>query len=107
MPGYNRTGPTGQGPMTGRGQGACNTFSDTSFQGSGSGRGLGMRRGNRFARTGSGMGFRRRSAWNQAPAFEPYPEDTAQEISMLKAQADSVKQALDQIYNRIKILEET
>jgi hypothetical protein len=62
MPGFNRTGPTGSGPMTGRQLGRC-TGNDTDFPergfrnfgrgfrggfGSGRGRGLGFRWGNPF-----------------------------------------------------------
>ena len=33
MPGFDRTGPRGDGAMTGRGQGRCNPEGDTSFNG--------------------------------------------------------------------------
>ena len=52
MPAGNKTGPLGQGPMTGRGMGQCNTSNETAnrsffgfgrgFRGSG---GFGFRRG--------------------------------------------------------------
>jgi Family of unknown function (DUF5320) len=73
MPGFNQTGPTGQGPMTGRKIGRCTNFANTkknqnttptenqgenqpdNFQGRGpgfgwrmGGRGRGMGRQNRF-----------------------------------------------------------
>ncbi len=109
MPGFNRTGPAGQGPMTGRGLGACNNFTDDFSSaytpGTGFGRGMRMQRGNRFNRTGAGRGWGRQSAGNNAPAFEPYSGDITQEVSMLKAQADSIKQTLDRINNQIKTLE--
>ncbi len=50
MPRFDRTGPTGAGPQTGRKMGPCNDNKDTvDGQGSGMGRGMGM-----------GMGFGRR-----------------------------------------------
>ncbi|MBN1263525.1 MAG: DUF5320 domain-containing protein [Candidatus Pacebacteria bacterium] len=52
MPGFNRTGPTGQGSMTGRGFGPC-------------GMGLGWRR--RFGR-GRGMGRYFSWSWPQTKA---------------------------------------
>eukprot|EP00362_Geleiidae_sp_MMETSP1317_P002555 CAMPEP_0201285728 /NCGR_PEP_ID=MMETSP1317-20130820/113739_1 /ASSEMBLY_ACC=CAM_ASM_000770 /TAXON_ID=187299 /ORGANISM="Undescribed Undescribed, Strain Undescribed" /LENGTH=117 /DNA_ID=CAMNT_0047611573 /DNA_START=530 /DNA_END=883 /DNA_ORIENTATION=+ len=115
MPGYNKTGPIGQGSMTGRGLGACNTDAQSSFflPGAGFGRGMGMRRGNRFGQSGYGMGFCRQFAMNQASSFNPYPkdnndavkEDAVKEIDMLKAQANSVQSTLDQINTRINDLE--
>lgn len=43
MPNFDGTGPQGRGPMTGRGQGPCNT-------GNGSGRAYGRGRGRGFGR---------------------------------------------------------
>ena len=43
MPGYDRTGPSGQGPMTGRGLGACGGGMQRGF-GRGYKRGFGFRR---------------------------------------------------------------
>jgi len=40
MPGQDKTGPMGQGPMTGRGMGLCGTGMRRGF-----GRGMGCRRG--------------------------------------------------------------
>jgi hypothetical protein len=52
MPRYNKTGPRGEGPMTGRGLGRCadseNENSDFFRNGYGCGRGLGRGRGNRL-----------------------------------------------------------
>jgi len=52
MPGMNRTGPDGLGPMTGRGRGACGTaagigrgFGGARGAGRGAGRGVGPGRG--------------------------------------------------------------
>lgn len=55
MPFRDQTGPTNQGPMTGRGLGKCNSFEYNTvtrgFAGRGRGRGMGAGRGNsnRFA----------------------------------------------------------
>lgn len=68
MPGFNQTGPTGQGPMTGRRMGRCTNYGanlkdQPNEQGNAApeaefpGRGFGMGRG-RFGRgRGRGMGF--------------------------------------------------
>ena len=56
MPGYDQTGPMGQGPMTGRGIGPCG--GGRMQAGRGFGRGMGMRRGfgGRGSRQGDGQG---------------------------------------------------
>lgn len=67
MPGGNRTGPRGQGPMTGRGLGYCTGFDSPGFtvdQGYGFGRSYG-----RFSR-GRGRGYVR--AGYIDPYFTPY-----------------------------------
>ena len=43
MPGMNRTGPLGSGPMSGRGMGLCG-----GGRGTGAGRGMGLGRGRGF-----------------------------------------------------------
>lgn len=58
MPGFDRSGPAGAGPMTGGGRGICNTTdrANTAGFGAGFGPGLGCRRG-RFFAGGQGRGF--------------------------------------------------
>ena len=62
MPGFDRTGPMGAGPMTGGTRGRCNPASvgtiPTFAGGYGSGRGLGLRRGFRGG-FGRGASMRR------------------------------------------------
>lgn len=56
MPGFDRTGPEGNGPMTGRGQGSCRQAEyggrrgqgQTAGKGQGRGRGRRCGMGNRF-----------------------------------------------------------
>lgn len=62
MPGRDRTGPLGQGEMTGRGLGLCNG-ENTNLYGSGLGRGLG-----RGIRRGAGMGFASRRGFGRYTA---------------------------------------
>lgn len=65
MPRFDGSGPTGEGPMTGRGQGNCASDSPGTVGrfagfGAGIGRGLGMARRfgfGRGARGGRGAGF--------------------------------------------------
>jgi hypothetical protein len=44
MPNFDRTGPRGEGPMTGRGMGRCNGGQAGLGLGRGQGRGFGFRR---------------------------------------------------------------
>ena len=111
MPGYNRTGPMGAGPMTGRGRGFCGQ-TDPGFTkrlpgATGFGRGMGRGRlfkwGWDYSMTPFGV---RQFSRRQAPYFEDYtPEDTAGEINMLKKQADSIISSLDAINRRMEDLE--
>ena len=112
MPGLNRTGPMGAGPMTGGGRGLCNPATASgarAFTGSyGYGGGLGLRRGFRggFGRgAGMGRGYGRGYGWYppaMAPAFS-YP--AADEMEMLRAEADYLKNSLEAINRRMDELE--
>ena len=120
MPGGNRTGPGGLGPMTGRGAGFCAGFSVPGYanpvggrgygmglgSGRGMGRGRGFGRGFGWGRTGYGM-----PAW--AGVADPYPANTsfgptvtaAQELEGLKQQAEFMQNSLSQVSERIEQLE--
>ena len=112
MPGFDRTGPMGAGPMTGGARGLCNPATAgtmPAYAGMyGYGRGQGLRRG---FRGGYGAGGR----WNRGygrgygwfpPAIDPgFPADATGEVGMLKAQADYLKNSLDAITERIEALE--
>jgi len=108
MPGFNGKGPMGAGPMTGGAKGFCDPagpgYPKAFGRGMGFGRnfrggygpGMGMRRG-------FGRGFGR---W-YPPAYGPAsPADPADAINMLKAQADSMQNALDAINRRMTQLQE-
>jgi len=117
MPRGDRTGPSGQGPMTGRAAGYCTGHSAPGFMNPGGnyagrgafgGRGRGMMHRHWFYATGNpgwaryDMGF---PAWGIAPS--PYTEEVepAEEGKMLKEQADYLKQQLDDIQKRLSELE--
>ena len=107
MPGFDGTGPMGYGPQTGGGRGPCNSvnvgnqFGRGFYQGRG-GRGFRFRRGNRGGRMGRRMGMMRDCSSNYSPYL---PADEANEIDMLKAQADYMKNSLDMINKRIDEME--
>jgi hypothetical protein len=111
MPGFDRSGPMGAGPMTGGRRGLCNpanTAYDARFGGmSGFGRGMGFGRGFRGG-SGRGMGrtFRRRF-WNQPSHYPAYAQNPEEELNILKEEANSIKGSLEMINRRIAELEKS
>lgn len=117
MPGGDRTGPAGFGPMSGRALGYCAGYEIPGFSNPGFGRGYGFGRG----RGGGGRGWRNQfyatglTAWQRAAgvgaAVAPYglPVPTAQadvqNVDAVKAQAKSIESTLDGIRRRIDELE--
>ena len=109
MPGFDRTGPSGAGPMTGGRRGLCNPATAGNspvYGGYGYGRGLGLRRG---FRGGNGPGSGRGYGWHPSAAAPFYPSVSPMagggEIDMLKEHAGKMKNALDAINRRIDELE--
>ena len=111
MPGFDRTGPMGAGSMTGGARGRCNPAAvgiNPAYAGNYDyGRGPALRRGFRGGfgpGQDRGRGFGRMYGW-YPPAEAPVsPLDTANEIDMLKAEADYMKKSLETIYKRIDAL---
>ncbi len=103
MPSGDRTGPMGQGSMTGRALGFCTGNDTPGFDkgfGGGMGRGLGFRRG---------MGRGRYRAWPD-PGYIPFSreysaQNSENEIKMLKSQAEVLKRSQRDIEKRIEELE--
>ncbi len=106
MPGGNKTGPDGQGPMTGRGLGYCAGYPTPGFANSFFGRGR-IGAGRAFGR-GSGFGFRggRSQFGNYYPNENPPYQTLSKkdEINILEVQAKNIKKELEQIQNRISEL---
>jgi len=117
MPGGDRTGPAGMGPMTGRAAGFCAGFGVPGYANPVGGRGYGMGWGR-----GRGMGRGRGFGWGRAgygvPAYggavNPYVYGGApftptvapqQELDSLKGQAEYLEDSLDGIKKRIEELE--
>jgi len=86
MPGQDRTGPTGQGPLTGRGLGPC-------------GRGLAFRRG--MGRGfGRGMGYR----FAQQPYTQPAPLTKEEQKKILEEDLKAIeeeKQEMFDLFNKL------
>ena len=89
MPNKDRTGPLGQGPLTGRGLGPC---------GAGAGRG--------FSR-GMGQGFGRRAfAQPVAQEMQPVVLTKVEAEKILKADLTDLKNEMKEIEKRLKELKE-
>jgi hypothetical protein len=121
MPAGDGTGPSGMGPMTGRGAGYCAGYGTPGYAnpmpgwgfGRGWGRGGGGRRGwrNMYYATGlpgwARYGYAPAGGAPPAAAYGPYgaPPTPEQETEFLKSQAEMLKEELDAISQRIAELE--
>ncbi len=119
MPGGDKTGPTGMGPMTGRAAGFCagypvpeymNPVGGRGFGGRGRGfwgRGGGRGRRNRFYATGlPGWARAGQPAWDDVSYTPGMPTvRPEQELTGLKQQAEYFENVLDRINKRIEQLE--
>ncbi|OQY02992.1 MAG: hypothetical protein B6I22_12530 [Desulfobacteraceae bacterium 4572_123] len=109
MPGFDRTGPRGAGPMTGGARGYCNpatraAAANAGFPGgAGYGRGYGRGNGRGFGR-GYGAGYGR---GYYPPQAAPYYGAAGNETADVKAEADDLKRVLDTINERLAALEKT
>lgn len=112
MPGGDRTGPLGMGPLTGRGAGYCRGFempgyANTVPGGRGASRGFGgggygKRRRTRFFATGiPGRGWNRQGVAASAAFREPSPN---QERQYLKQEAEALRRQLAEIDRRLSQL---
>ncbi|MCF8111670.1 MAG: DUF5320 domain-containing protein [Desulfobacteraceae bacterium] len=111
MPGGDRTGPIGAGPMTGRGAGFCSGFGAPGFANPVPGRGFGMGfgrargRGQRGRFFGGGFGWRNRFFATGIPGrayFGPYAApDPEAEKQGLKQEAEALQAELDMIRKRL------
>ena len=123
MPGGDRTGPMGQGPMTGRAAGYCAGAPEPGymnpapgggfgnwgggFRGQGGGGRGGRGRRNRFYATGlPGWARAGRDFGPPAPYVAPFaPSMTRErEMELLREQADHFNEALEDIKKRIEEL---
>lgn len=92
MPGLNRMGPMGNGPMTGRGLGLCRSTNPTGFKyGRGFGRGMGL---------GCGRGVGRGFAVNYTSAPISEEEQKANLISQkefLESELENISKQIEEI----------
>ena len=105
----DKTGPLGQGPMTGRSLGYCAGYQIPGFAhgfggGRGQGSGQGSGQGRRFGGGGRGKANGRGFAFNKGYTNAPQANSN-DEILNLKAQAESLKKAQEEIERRLNELE--
>lgn len=92
MPNLDKTGPQGQGPMTGRGMGHCATPAGRQ----GVGRGMGRRMG--FGRCcGYGRGLGRYFGWNMPQTEEEQKKDLLDYKKSLQEEMEDVEKELSEI----------
>ena len=114
MPGGNRTGPIGMGPMTGRAAGYCagyqipgyaNPVPGRSWFGFGRGWGRGRGHGWRYWYWSTRLPGWRRDYVDPRMYYNVTDITQEEETSILKAQADVLRKQLKDIENSIEILE--
>ena len=93
MPGQDKTGPRGQGSMTGRGLGPCGVGTQKGLV---RGRGQGLGRG-----FGRGMGWR---CCGMLPYAEPVNLTKAEEKKILEAELKEIEIERQEIEKRLKEL---
>jgi len=106
MPGGDRTGPMGMGPMTGRAAGYCAGYADPV---PGRGFGMGWGRSWRWPNWYYAAGLPARARFGYAPAwgYGPYAAPPTQEqlVQSLKTEAEWLKDQLDAVNQHIAELE--
>jgi hypothetical protein len=98
MPGFDRTGPQGAGPRTGRGMGYCSGYYPAGVVN----QATGFRGWFGFGRAGGGRGWRHRFFATGLPGWVPPTQE--QETADLNAQANWLKEQLDAIQKRLEEL---
>ncbi len=99
MPGRDRTGPMGAGPLTGRGMG----YGNPNVQQTWPNWPAGVRYGAGFRRGGGGFGWRNRYYATGVPGWVPPTDD--QQIADLKAQSLVLREQLDAVEKQLTKLE--
>lgn len=113
MPRRDRTGPMGEGPMTGWGYGPCSGNPVQGYGNFGYRGGFGRGYGRGFGWGGGGRRWRNRFRAADIPGWMSYestwpvatPMPPEQEVDMLKSQAKNLEETLQQINDRLKELE--
>lgn len=106
MPGGDRTGPLGEGPMTGRGMGLCGSYPTPDHAQSGLGRGFGrgFGRGRGLGGGRGGRGWRHMYWTTGLPGWErggPGAGAPASELQWLEARARALESELAAVRDQL------
>jgi len=97
MPGFDRSGPDGQGPVTGKMRGMCRRTDYSAFSNIDRGRGRGLGVGQYAVSQGTGRGRMR------SPVVERV--ETGSELTSLKKQYDSAREMMEELQEKIAAME--
>jgi len=109
MPRGDRTGPLGEGPMTGRGLGyggGYDTPGYTKGPGRGLGLGLGFGRGRGFFGRGPGLGLGRGYFWQRQEVAPTENVKSADSIERIAADVRALQNGLNSLLERLGKLTE-
>ena len=103
MPGFDRTGPNGEGAFTGRGQGNCGEGRVNSRQSLGRQQGMGrMGMGRRNSGFGGGRGFGAGRGFGQGMSVRMnIPLTEEEQMAQLKILREQLKAELDSVDKQI------
>ena len=108
MPRGNRTGPEGEGPLTGRGAGYCAGYLTPGYANATPGRRAGGRRADRWGPGARGRGRGPGGRWARlGPVPSWNPPTREQEAEALKAHAEWLTGELDATNQRLEELKPT
>ncbi len=98
MPGFNQSGPEGQGPVTGKGRGMCQRTDYSAFSGVdvGRGRGRGM---------GTGQGMAQGAGMGRMPVSATKSAGSVNELESLKVQYESARTMMKELQEKIAAME--
>ena len=110
MPGGDRSGPMGMGPMTGRGAGFCSGVNRTGYFNAvpGPGAGMGAGRGGMFRRAAGGRGWRNQYYATGMPGWMRFGStgggvqaDLSADKEVLRQRSQALQSELDAINKRL------
>ncbi|MCK5515276.1 MAG: DUF5320 domain-containing protein [Desulfobulbaceae bacterium] len=99
MPGFDRSGPEGQGPVTGKMRGMCQRTDYSAFTNVDRGRGRGRGIGQYAMAQGTGRGRMQ----SQSPVVERFTKES--ELVSLKKQYDTARQMMEELQEKIAAME--
>lgn len=109
MPGFDQTGPMGEGSLTGRGMGRCQTSQQSEEASPELMRGGGRGRGQGYGRGSAGRHGRRNRFFAQERRQVEFPDmtTTKPDVSDLEAELEATKEVLRQMTEQLESLKES